>query len=98
VGFLAMKQNTLAVGAVGLFGEQMPHSVKLRNGTVTFSIKVPKAAAVGDSHYAEFGFVDNGNNIEPLKFGVLIRYVEAEAPQNGKSGKNLIQRFGRDYT
>ena len=67
--------------------EQMPHSVKLRNGVATFTIKVPSSAKVGDTHYAEFGFVDNGNNIQPLKFGVNIRYVEAEDTAKAKSGK-----------
>lgn len=67
--------------------DEMPHSVKLRNGTVTFTVKVPKSAKVGDTRFAEFGFIDNGHNIAPLKFGVLIRYVEPEAPSKGKPGK-----------
>lgn len=64
-----------------------PHSVKLRNGTATFTVKVPKSAAVGDECYIEFGFRDNGQNVLPLKFGVLIRYVEAEETTNGRTGK-----------
>ena len=65
----------------------MPHSVKVRNGTATFTIKVPNDAKVGDTRFAEFGFVDNGRNVEPLKFGVLIRYVEAESQSKNKKGK-----------
>lgn len=67
--------------------EEVPHSVKLRNGTVTFTVRVPKSAKVGDKHFAEFGFIDTGRNIQPLKFGVLIRHVEAEEPSSGKTGK-----------
>jgi hypothetical protein len=65
----------------------MPHSVKVRNGTATFTIKVPASAKVGDTCEVEFGFVDNGRNVEPLKFGVLIRYIEAEASNSKKGGK-----------
>lgn len=66
--------------------DQMPHTVKLNNGTATFTIKVPKTAKVGESCFAEFGFVDNGPNIQPLKFGVLIRWTEAEEKKQGKKG------------
>lgn len=66
---------------------EMPHSVKLRNGTATFTIKVPSTAQVGDTCFVEFGFVDNGLNINPLKFGVLIKYVEPEEANNNKPGK-----------
>ena len=34
----------------------MPHSVSLRNGTASFTVKAPKNAKVGDSVKAEFGF------------------------------------------
>lgn len=70
-----------------LDASEMPHSVKLRNGTATFSIKVPKTAQVGDSRFVEFGFIDNGANVMPLKFGVLIKYTEAEEQNKGKPGK-----------
>ena len=65
----------------------MPHSVSLRNGTATFTIRVPKHAKPGDAKNAEFGFVDVGRNLDPLKFGVQIRYTEAETPKTGKPGK-----------
>lgn len=67
--------------------DEMPHSVKLRNGVASFTIKVPKSAVVGDAHVAELGFVDNGPNVEPLKFSVLIRWAEAEESGQSKSGK-----------
>lgn len=72
--------------------DEMPHSVKVRNGTATFTVKVPKSAKVGESCYAEFGFADNGINVLPLKFGVVIRYVEAEHPSAGKTGKKTGTR------
>ncbi len=72
--------------------DEMPHSVKLRNGTATFTVKVPKSAKVGDTRYVEFGFIDNGHNVLPLKFGVRVRYVEAEEPANGKTGKKSDTR------
>jgi hypothetical protein len=67
--------------------DEMPHSVKMRNGVASFTIKVPKSAKVGDTLVAEFGFIDNGSNIEPLKFSVLIRWAEAEENGQSKSGK-----------
>jgi hypothetical protein len=70
-----------------LDGMAMPHSVKLRNGVARFTIAAPKAADVGQFVEAEFGFKDYGRNIEPLKFRVLIRYIEAEPTQTRKSGK-----------
>jgi hypothetical protein len=66
---------------------QMPHSVSLRNGTATFTVRAPKHAELGQSVEAQFGFVDVGRNLEPLKFGVQIRYTDAEAPKPGKPGK-----------
>jgi len=66
---------------------EMPHSVKLRNGIASFTIKVPKDAMPGDSRYVELGFLDNGSNIVPLKFGVLVRYVNAEQTNTAKTGK-----------
>ncbi len=67
--------------------DEMPHSVKLRNGVASFTVKVPKSAVVGDAHVVEFGFIDNGPNVEPLKFSVLIRWAEAEESGLSKSGK-----------
>ena len=67
--------------------DMMPHSVKVRNGTATFTVKVPTAAKVGDTCFVEFGFLDNGRNAEPLKFGVLIRYLEAETSVSKSGGK-----------
>lgn len=67
--------------------EEMPHSVKLRNGIATFTVRVPSTAKVGDRKLVEFGFVDNGHNVMPLKFAVEVRYVEAEDTSTAKKGK-----------
>lgn len=64
----------------------MPHSVKLRNGNARFTLNAPNTARVGDTIYVEFGFVDNARAV-PLKFGVTIRYTEAEEPSTKPSGK-----------
>jgi len=66
---------------------EMPHSVSLRNGTASFTVRVPKQAMVGQKVAAEFGFQDVGPNTEPLKFAVEILYTEPEQPKTGKSGK-----------
>jgi hypothetical protein len=66
---------------------EMPHSVSLRNGTATFTVRAPKHAQPGQATDAEFGFVDVGRNPDPLKFAVQIRYTEAETPKLGKPGK-----------
>jgi len=67
--------------------KQMPHTVKLRNGTARFTVYPPKAAVPGDSIEVEFGFKDFGRNLEPLKFRVLIRYTEAEETATSPDGK-----------
>jgi hypothetical protein len=64
----------------------MPHSVSLRNGTASFTVKCPKTAKAGDSVEAEFGFQDMGRNVSPLKFSVLIRFVEAEGKKKANGG------------
>jgi hypothetical protein len=64
----------------------MPHSVSLRNGTASFTVKAPKNAKVGDSVKAEFGFQDMGRNVSPLKFSVLIRFVKAEEKKKVEPG------------
>ncbi len=68
--------------------KEMPHSVKLRNGTARFTIHAPKSAVVGHQVTAEFGFKDFGRNIEPLKFRVLIRYVKEEEKASKPRGKS----------
>jgi len=67
--------------------KEMPHSVKLRNGTARFTVTAPKTAVVGKEVEVEFGFKDYGPNIEPLKFKVLIRYTEAEKKTASTTGK-----------
>lgn len=65
----------------------VPHSIRLRNGTASITLHAPSTAEVGDSQVVEFGFVDNGRNVEPLKFSVEIKFVEEEKALPGKSGK-----------
>ncbi len=71
----------------------MPHSVKLRNGTARFTVKAPKTARAGDEIFVEFGFLDNAH-AEPLKFGVTIRYTDAELPNTNPSGKRTDTKPG----
>ncbi len=67
--------------------KEMPHTVKLRNGTARFTVYPPKTAVPGNGVEVEFGFKDFGRNLEPLKFKVLIRYKEAEETTTNPSGK-----------
>lgn len=41
---------------------EMPHSVKLRNGTARFTVYAPKTASAGMEREVEFGFKDYGPN------------------------------------
>lgn len=66
--------------------DAMPHSVKLHNGTATFTIRAPKGVRIGEERVAEFGFIDNGPNVSPLKFSVLVRYTKEEDKKNPKGG------------
>lgn len=52
--------------------------VSLRSGTATFTIKAPADAEEGDTLEAEFGFIDEGLNPEPLKFSVTLKFVAEE--------------------
>ncbi len=65
----------------------LPNSVKLHNGIVRITLRAPEGAKVGDEVAAEFGFTDNGRNFEPLKVAAVVRFVEAENPYKGHSGK-----------
>jgi hypothetical protein len=65
----------------------LPNSVKLHNGIARFTVWAPEGAKPGDEVTAEFGFIDNGPNFEPLKASVVIRFTEAEKPQKGKTGE-----------
>jgi hypothetical protein len=66
--------------------EQLPSSIKLHNGIARITIRAPEGAKVGDVHTAEFGFTDNGPNIEPLKVTVQVRFIDAEKPNKGGNG------------
>lgn len=72
--------------------KEMPHTVKLRNGTARFTVYPPKTAVPGNFVEVEFGFKDFGRNLEPLKFRVLIRYIEAEKTAINPSGKRRDTR------
>lgn len=70
-----------------LDASQLPHTVKLRNRIARFTLHAPKTAAVGDEVMVEFGFVDYGPNVEPLKFKVLVRFSKAEQKVKNPGGK-----------
>jgi hypothetical protein len=61
-------------------------SVKLHNGIARITVWAPEGAKPGDEVKAEFGFIDNGPNFEPLKVSFVVRFTEPERPQNGKKG------------
>ena len=67
---------------------EMPHSVSVRNGTASFTIRPPKHAKLGEAVQAQFGFVDFGRNIEPLSFAVEIRFVAEEDTRTHNGGKS----------
>ncbi len=69
-------------------GRELPFSVKLRNGIARFTIQAPKGAQIGQEVDAEFGFKDLGRNLEPLKFGVTIRFTEEQEPNSRPGGKS----------
>jgi len=71
----------------------MPHSVKLRNGTARFTVNAPKSAKAGEELFVEFGFLDYAH-VAPLKFGVTIRYTDAELPNTNLSGKRTDTKPG----
>ena len=52
--------------------------VSLRSGTARFTITAPAHVIEGDTIDAEFGFVDDGSNPEPLKFAITIKFVAEE--------------------
>lgn len=70
-----------------LEGKVLPWKVALRNGTATFTISAPESAEIGQTIEAEFGFMDEGRNVEPLKFSVTIKFVAEEKTSTQPSGK-----------
>lgn len=72
---------------LSLPGNLLQTSVKLHNGVARFSVWATSKAVIGDEVEAEFGFTDMGENIDPLKVSVTIRFVAAEAHEAGKAGK-----------
>lgn len=70
-----------------LESKDLPWKVTLRSGTATFTVIAPESAEVGQVLEAEFGFKDDGRNIEPLKFAVTIKFVAEEKTSTHPSGK-----------
>ena len=66
--------------------EKLPSSIKLHNGIARITVRAPEGAKVGEVHTAEFGFIDHGPNVEPLKVTVQVRFTEPEKPQKGGNG------------
>lgn len=60
--------------------------VSLRSGTASFTLTAPAHAVEGDMIDAEFGFVDDGLNPEPLKFAVTIKFIAEEKKNSNPSG------------
>lgn len=60
--------------------------VSLRSGTAMFTLTAPSNAVEGQTIDAEFGFVDDGANPEPLKFAVTIKFVAEEQTKNSPKG------------
>lgn len=65
----------------------LPFSASLRNGIARFSLSAPSDAKIGSSVQAEFGFLDVGPNITPLKFSVTVRFTEPEEPEQRERGE-----------
>ncbi len=56
------------------------HSMKLRGGKLTITVRVPEVAVVGQSSEVVFGFTDSSRP-EPLEIKVKVNFVEAEKPK-----------------
>ena len=67
--------------------KDMAWKVSLRSGTATFTLSAPSHAKEGDTIDAEFGFVDEGINQNPLKFAVTIKFVGEEKTRKNPEGK-----------
>lgn len=78
--------------------EELPHRVRLWNGTATFTIRAPETVKPSDSTEVEFGFRDHGRNIEPLKFRVRIDYTQPEERQKGKPGEKRDTKSSTDLS
>ena len=61
--------------------------VSLRSGTATFTVTAPSNALEGQTIDAEFGFMDEGKNFEPLKFAVTIKFVAEEKKNINPKGE-----------
>jgi len=70
-----------------LDGKELPWKATLRSGTATFTITAPESAKIGQIIEAEFGFMDEGRNVEPLKFAVTIKFIAEEKTNTQPSGK-----------
>lgn len=61
--------------------------VSLRSGTAIFTLAAPPNAQEGQTIDAGFGFVDEGRNLEPLKFDVVIKFVAEEKTSTNPKGR-----------
>jgi len=66
---------------------EMPHSVSLRNGTASFTLRTPKDAQIGQVLRVSFGFKDFGRNVEPLAFNVELRFTAPEESKGSRGGQ-----------
>jgi hypothetical protein len=76
-GYLVRK-NSPGIAWSSLDIKALAWRVSLRSGTATFTIMAPDNVTVGDTIEAEFGFMDQGANPEPLKFVVTLRFTAEE--------------------
>jgi hypothetical protein len=67
--------------------KELQCSLNLHNGVARLTVWPPERAEKGQSVVAEFGFVDNGPNIEPLKVSVLVRFTEPEPAEKNARGE-----------
>jgi len=61
------------------------YSSSLHNGHAAFTVHPPKDAVAGQELDVEFGFIDS-SRIEPLRFAVCLRIVQAEEPKRNERG------------
>jgi hypothetical protein len=66
--------------------KELQCSLKLHNGIARLSVWPPEGAEKGQEVAAEFGFVDHGPNIDPLKVKLIIRFTEAEPTDKNPHG------------
>jgi len=61
--------------------------MKLNDGELTITLNAPVGCAVGDTFDLEFGFVDDGPNIQPLKVAFRVQIGKPEEKKKNPPGK-----------